>query len=104
MALVNRLARICFVSVSYTHLDVYKRQQEELACGQSPSLREKLLRELYQNPAVEIKTGTTVTSVGERSLRASSNGHETAIEDLDTIIIAAGAQPYNPVSYTHLTP
>lgn len=79
------------------HRVIILEMQEELAYGQSPSLREKLLRELYQNPAVEIKTGTTVTSVGERSLRASSNGRETAIEDLDTIIIAAGAQPYNPL-------
>ena len=71
--------------------------QDELAPDQSPSLRGELLQRLHENPAVEIRTNTEVTSIGERSITARSNGHESAIEDLDTIIIAAGAQPYNPL-------
>lgn len=71
--------------------------QDELAPDQSPSLRGELLQRLYENPAVEIRTNTEVTSIGERSITARSNSQESAIEDLDTIIIAAGAQPYNPL-------
>lgn len=71
--------------------------QDELAPDQSPSLRGELLQRLHENPAVEIRTNTEVTSIGERSITARSNSQESAIEDLDTIIIAAGAQPYNPL-------
>lgn len=71
--------------------------QDELAPDQSPSLRGELLQRLHENPAVEIRTNTEVTSIGERSITACSNSQESAIEDLDTIIIAAGAQPYNPL-------
>ncbi|NLA27835.1 MAG: FAD-dependent oxidoreductase [Firmicutes bacterium] len=72
-------------------------KQEELAPDQSPSLRGELLRRLYDNSAVEIRTNTEVLSLGEHSLIARSDGCQSAIEDLDTIIIAAGAQPYNPL-------
>ena len=69
----------------------------ELAPDQSPSLRGELLRRLHENPAVEIRTSTEVVSIGEHSITLRSNGQESAIEDLDTIVIAAGAQPYNPL-------
>jgi 2,4-dienoyl-CoA reductase-like NADH-dependent reductase (Old Yellow Enzyme family)/thioredoxin reductase len=71
--------------------------QDELAPDQSPSLRGELLRRLHENPAVEIRTSTEVVSIGEHSITLRSNGQESAIEDLDTIVIAAGAQPYNPL-------
>ena len=70
---------------------------EEPAPEQSPSLRGELLRRLHENPAVEIRTSTEVVSVGEKSIITRSNGHESAIEDLDTIIIAAGSLPFNPL-------
>ncbi len=76
---------------------VILEMQSELALEQSPSLRGELLRRLYENPAVEIKTNTEVISVGERSISARSGDQEWAMEDLDTIIIAAGARPYNPL-------
>lgn len=79
------------------HRVVILEMQSELAQGQSPSLREKLLQWLYRHPSVEIKTGATVTQVGERTLRAVVDGQELAFEDLDTVVIAAGAQPYNPL-------
>jgi len=71
--------------------------QDELAFDQSPSLRGELLRRLHENSAVEIRTSTEVVSIGEHSITLRSNGQESAIEDLDTIVIAAGAQPYNPL-------
>ncbi|HPZ11476.1 MAG TPA: FAD-dependent oxidoreductase [Bacillota bacterium] len=71
--------------------------QDELAPDQSPSLRGELLRRLHENPAVEIRTSTEVVSIGEHSITLRSNNQESAIEDLDTIVIAAGAQPYNPL-------
>jgi 2,4-dienoyl-CoA reductase-like NADH-dependent reductase (Old Yellow Enzyme family)/thioredoxin reductase len=71
--------------------------QEELAPDQSPSLRGELLKRLYENPAIEIRTSTEVLSIGEKSLALRSRGQDSVIEDLDTIIIAAGAQPYNPL-------
>ena len=79
------------------HSVVLLEAQESLAEGQSPSLREKLLQWLYRHPAVEIKTKTAVTSLGERSLEAVEEGNRIAMEDLDTIVIAAGAKPYNPL-------
>ncbi len=69
----------------------------EPAPEQSPSMRGELLRRLYENPTVEIWTNTEVISVGERSIITRSEGRESAIEDLDTIIIAAGALPFNPL-------
>jgi len=71
--------------------------QDELAFDQSPSLRGELLRRLHENSAVEIRTSTEVVSIGEHSITLRSNNQESAIEDLDTIVIAAGAQPYNPL-------
>lgn len=79
------------------HQIVILEMEGELAEGQSPSMREELIQWLHRHPAVEIRTGTAVTAVGERSLRAVSDGREIALEDLDTIVIAAGAQPYNPL-------
>ena len=46
---------------------------------------------------MEIKTGTAVTALGEHRLEAVEKGSKIAMEDLDTIVIAAGAQPYNPL-------
>ena len=79
------------------HSVVILEAQESLAEGQSPSLREKLLQWLYRHPAVEIKTGTAVTALGEHRLEAVEKGSKIAMEDLDAIVIAAGAQPYNPL-------
>lgn len=76
---------------------VILEERDELAEGQSPSMRAELVQWLHRHPNVEIRTGTAVTAVGERSLQMVSNGREMALEDLDTIVIAAGAQPYNPL-------
>lgn len=79
------------------HRVIVLEMQAELAPDQSPSLREKLLQWLERHPNVELRTKTAVTAVGERSLKAHSNGREMAMDDLDTIVIATGAQPYNPL-------
>ena len=79
------------------HRVIILEMEAEPAPEQSPSLREKLLQWLGQHPSVEIRTGTAVTAIGERSLKIRSNGRETALEGLDTIVVAAGAQPYNPL-------
>lgn len=72
-------------------------KEAEPAPDQSPSMRSELLRRLHENPAVEIHTNTEIISIGERSVTARSEGREMAVEDIDTIIIATGAQPYNPL-------
>ena len=79
------------------HRVIILEMEAEPAPEQSPSLREKLLQWLEQHPSVEIRTGTAVTAVGERSLKIRSNGREMALEGLDTIVVAVGAQPYNPL-------
>ncbi len=69
----------------------------EPAQDQSPTLRGELLARLEADPAVEIRTGTTVTGIGPRSVYARRNGEELVLEEIDTIILAMGSRPFNPL-------
>ncbi|MEW5784930.1 MAG: FAD-dependent oxidoreductase [Bacillota bacterium] len=70
----------------------------EAARDQSPTLRGELLARLKTNPAIELITGAEVTAVGQRSVSVRrGQGEETAFKEIDTVILAVGAQPYNPL-------
>ena len=70
---------------------------EELARDQSPTLRGELLRRLENNQAITLRTGTEVIALGRgRATLRHKDGEET-LENLDTVVLAAGAVPHNPL-------
>ncbi len=69
----------------------------EPARDQSFSLRGELLSRLELNPNVEIKTGATVTAVNGRTINFRSGEGEQSLQDVDTIVLAAGAVACNPL-------
>lgn len=79
------------------HQVIILEKLDEPALNQSFSLRSDLLKRLKRSKAVEIRTRTEAVSLGERSVIARQEGVEVTIEELDTIVIAAGSQPYNPL-------
>ncbi len=79
------------------HRVVVVEMAPELAPDQFPTLRGELLARLEANPAVEIRTGTTVTGVGPSSVHIRREGEEIALEEIDTVIWATGASSFNPL-------
>ena len=79
------------------HQVITLEAESEPARDQSASMRAELLARLQANPAVELITGAAVIGVGEHSVTARREGQEMAFEDLDTVILAVGAQPYDPL-------
>ena len=79
------------------HQVITLEAESEPARDQSASMRAELLARLQANPAVELITGAAVIGVGEHSVTARREGQEMAFEDLDTVILAVGAQRYDPL-------
>lgn len=79
------------------HQVVVLELTDEPARDQSATLRGELLFRLSQNPAVEIKTGAAVTSVANGVVNFRIGDHEQSLQEIDTVVLAVGAQPYNPL-------
>ncbi len=79
------------------HQIVVLELADEPARDQSATLRGELLNRLNQNPAVEIKTGAAVTSIEDRTINFRIGDSDHSLQDIDTVVLAVGAQSYNPL-------
>ena len=88
---MHTICRSC-ITVSYTHLDVYKRQEVELDVSQCPDLVPPLAVQAALRP------GQTTRIVGAARLRMKESDRLSAV----TQVLNALGSRVEAVSYTHL--
>ena len=106
----RKKSQSCFLPVSYTHLDVYKRQAEQLMNDQQlEAYQDFLAAKAYQAFAIKRRDSKNITS----TLRESHPILEISPRDLDadpfalgtpeaTFDLRKGMAGARAVSYTHL--
>ncbi len=76
---------------------VLVEMMDRIAVDLPTEVRVTFMKEIESILDLKVMTGTKVLEIGNRSVTVEREGEKQVISDVDTVVIAVGVKPYNPL-------